>query len=207
MNNGNTGHGNTGYGNAGNFNTSQHNTGSYNSGICNTGHCNTGNFNSGSYNSGIRNSGSYNSGSYNSGNFNTGYCNSITPDECFIFNKPGSRKAWQQADKPKWMNVSLTKWIPSCFMSAKEKEKHPSYETAGGYLKCYPSLKDAYLAAWEAATEEDREKTTKLPNFDPDVFEEVFGFNPWKKHIIYIDGKEIALSEESFNELKRNLTM
>jgi len=44
-----------------------------------------------------------------------------------------------------------------------------------------------------------------VPNFDPDVFEEVFGFNPFKetKKSIIVDGKEILISEESFNEFKK----
>jgi hypothetical protein len=37
------------------------------------------------------------------------------------------------------------------------------------------------------------------------VFVEIFGFNPFKKHTIVIDGKEIELSEESFKELKKGL--
>ena len=63
-------------------------------------------------------------------------------------------------------------------MTDKEKEAYPSYVTTGGYLKCYPSLKAAYIEAWEKADKEDRDKTFKLPNFDPVVFEEIFGFNP-----------------------------
>jgi hypothetical protein len=63
-------------------------------------------------------------------------------------------------------------------MSDKEKEAYPTYTTTGGYLKCYSSLKAAYIEAWEKADKEDRDKTYKLPNFDPVVFEEIFGFNP-----------------------------
>jgi hypothetical protein len=76
------------------------------------------------------------------------------------------------------MYVDLTKWISSSKMTDKEKEAYPSYTTTGGYLKCYSSLKHAYIEAWEKAGKEDRDKTFKLPNFDPEVFKEIFGFNP-----------------------------
>ena len=148
-----------------------------------------------------------NSGDFNSGNFNSGYCNSITPDECFIFNKKGSRKEWILAKKPQWMSVDLTEWVNESDMSDKEKESYPSYVTNKGYLKCYYSLKEAYIESWNKASEKDRELTRKLPNFDEDVFEEVFGFNPWKNKTktITIDGKNIKISEESFNDLKNQL--
>ena len=63
-------------------------------------------------------------------------------------------------------------------MSDKEKKAYPSYTATGGYLKSYTSLKHAYIEAWEKADKEDRDKTFRLPNFDPVVFEEIFGFNP-----------------------------
>jgi hypothetical protein len=63
-------------------------------------------------------------------------------------------------------------------MTDKEKEAYPSYVTNGGYLKVNTCLKAAYIEAWEKANKEDRDKTFKLPNFDPVVFEQIFGFNP-----------------------------
>jgi hypothetical protein len=164
---------NTGYWNTGHWNTGTWNTGSYN-----TGHWNTGDWNAGTWNTGDYNTGHWNSGDWNTGNCNAGYCNTITPEEVLIFNKMGKRKDWINAYKPRWMFVDLTEWIPESEMTDKEKEAFPSYVTTGGYLKCYPSLKAAYIEAWENADKEDREKTFKLPNFDPVVFEEIFGFNP-----------------------------
>ena len=190
---GNSGNRNSGNWNSGNWNSGNQNSGrnnsgpgymnsgDWNSGHKNSGHRNSGNWNSGSFNSGDCNSGRRNSGDYNSGDYNNGYCNSITPDECFIFNKKGSRKDWEAAIKPKWMRMaSITEWIPLEFMTDEEKTSNPDYKTLNGYLKVYPSLSEAYKAAWDKATDKDRELTRKLPNFDEAVFEEVFGFNPWK---------------------------
>ena len=193
----NTGYSNTGYSNTGNCNTGYSNTGDWNTGNCNTGNCNTG----------YSNTGYSNTGNWNTGNWNTGYCNSITPEDTLIFNKPGKRQDWLDADKPDWIYVSLAQWVTENDMSDKEKEAYPTYVTTGGYLKCYSSLKAAYVEAWEKTTPEDRAKTFKLPNFDIDVFKEVFGFTPdiEAKKTITIDGKDISISESSFNELKKQL--
>ena len=185
-NNGNCNSGdcNSGSRNTGNGNSGDSNTGSWNSGFRNTGFRNTGYKNTGIHNSGILNTGSYNTGSWNtgnwnSGNYNNGYCNSATPDECLIFNKPGSHEEWEDADKPDWMFAKLTEWVLACEMTDEEKKENPSYKTADGYLKSYSSLQEAFKEAWDEASQEDREKTKQLPNFDPDVFAEVFGFNPF----------------------------
>ena len=154
------------------------NTGYCNSGDFNSGDFNSGDFNSGDFNSGNRNSGNCNSGDFNSGNFNSGYCNTITPDDVLIFNKPAKRADWEKVQKPNWMYVSLTQWIPEEDMTYKEKEAYPSYITTGGYLKVYSTLQAAYVDAWDKASKEDRALTFKLPNFDIEVFKEIFGFTP-----------------------------
>src|SRR3990167_4907457 len=179
---------NTGDCNTGNRNTGNWNTGNCNTGDCNTGNCNTGDWNTGYWNAGNRNTGDRNTGNMNTGNMNTGdrntgdcntgYCNTITPEETLIFNNIGKRSDWLNADKPNWIFVNLTKWIDESEMTDKEKEAYPSYTTTGGYLKFYSDIKHAYIESWEKATKEDREKTYKLPNFDPVVFKEIFGFNP-----------------------------
>lgn len=169
----NPGNGNTGNGNSGSCNTGNGNTGDWNGGNGNTGYCNPGNRNAGNWNGG-----NGNTGDFNTGDCNPGYCNTITPEDILIFNKPAKRQDWIDAVKPDWMHVSLTKWIEEEDMTDTEKEAYPTYTTAGGYLKVYSSLKHAYIEAWEKASQEDRELTFKLPNFDPVVFEEIFGFNP-----------------------------
>ena len=202
----NSGNNNSGYNNSGDRNSGGYNSGYYNSGNYNSGDYNSGGYNSGNRNSGYYNSGYNNSGDYNSGNYSSGYCNSITPEDCLIFNKPAKRSDWKNADKPNWIYVNLTEWVLGGAMTDKEKEAYPSYVTTGGYLKCYSSLKEAYIESWEQASTEDREKTFKLPNFDIGVFEEVFGFIPKiETHTIEIDGKKIQLSEDSFKALKEQL--
>lgn len=193
--NDNTGYWNTGYWNTGDDNAGYHNTGNYNTGNYNTGYWNTGNYNTGNDNT----------GHYNTGSYNTGNCNSVTPSEILVFNKPCSREEWQNADNPEWMYCALTTWVSEDDMTDKEKEAHPSYVTAGGYLKAYSSLKAAFVDAWEKTTEDDRELTKKLPNFDPHVFKEVFGFDPFKTDeprsdcdgkTVEIDGKRYRLTLE-----------
>ena len=174
----NTGRWNTGDRNAGDRNAGHCNTGNWNAGYCNTGDGNTGSWNTGNRNAGSWNTGDRNTGHWNIGNWNAGYCNTVTPSEVLIFNKIGKRDDWISTDKPSWMIVDLTKWVYASDMTDKEKDAYPSYTTTGGYLKCYSSLKHAYIEAWEKASVDDREKTYKLPNFDPVVFEEIFGFNP-----------------------------
>ena len=203
----NTGDWNTGNKNTGDLNTGDWNTGNRNTGYRNTGDLNTGNRNTGDWNTGNRNTGDWNTGDWNTGDRNTGYINSITPEDCLIFNKPAKRSDWVNADKPDWIYVNLTEWITIDNMSDKEKEAYPSYVTTGGYLKCYSDLKHAYIDSWDKASKKDRKKTFSLPNFDIDVFEEVFGFIPklddTKK--IVIDGKEIEISDKSYQELKKSL--
>ena len=199
----NTGNWNTGNCNTCNCNTGNRNTGDCNTGDCNTGDCNTGDCNTGNWNTGNCNTGRRNTGNWNIGSWNTGYCNTITPDECFIFNKKGSRREWEECDKPHWMyDIYLTEWIYEEDMSDKEKEAYPSYTTTSGYLKV-KTFKQAALEAWEKADKDDREKTFNLPNFDIDVFEEIFGFRPTKqKSVVY---KGIEITEKDLKQIKELL--
>ena len=128
-----------------------------------------------------------------------------------IFNKKASFDDWENSEKPSWLYVELTNWVYEEDMSDKEKEAFPSYVTEGGYLKVYSSLQAAWIDAWERTSEEDRELTFKLPNFDKAVFQEIFGFDPLtycresKNKEIVIDGKTIEISQESFEALKQQL--
>jgi len=176
-------------------NTGDRNTGNRNTGDRNTGYCNTGDSNTGN-----RNTGDRNTGYWNTGDWNTGYCNTITPDDCLIFNKTAKRSDWDNADKPNWIYVNLIEWVKESDMTDKEKDSYPSYVTTGGYLRPHKNLHAAYKESWDKATPEDRAKTFKLPNFDLEVFKEIFGFDPTgsKKRTIIFDGKEIEISEESY---------
>jgi hypothetical protein len=203
----NTGERNTGNCNTGHFNTGDFNTGNRNTGDCNTGYWNTGDCNTGDFNTGNRNTGDWNTGYWNTGDCNTGYCNTITPN-ILVFNKELSREEWDNADKPDWMYFSMTTWVYEQNMSDKEKEAYPSYTTTGGYLKVFSSYHHAAINSWEKATKEDKELTLKLPNFDVEVFKEIFGFAPEIKQTktITIDEKDIEISQESFEQLKKSLT-
>ncbi len=200
----NTGNCNTGDWNIGNCNTGYWNTGDSNTGYWNTGDWNIGNNNTGYWNTGDWNTGNCNTGDWNTGDSNTGYCNTVTPDDVLIFNKPAKRSDWEEACKPAWMCCDLTLWISEAEMSDKEKDAYPSYVTTGGYLKAFSTLHDAFKASWDKADREDRAKTFNLPNFDLDVFKEIFGFDPTEGQTktIVIDGKEIEISEDSYNAFK-----
>jgi hypothetical protein len=130
-------------------NTGAWNTGIWNSGDSNAGACNAGNCNSGSRNTGDRNTGDWNAGNWNSGDWNSGNFN--THDgTMYMFNKP----------LPKDFDLSSIKYPDFLFFPL---EKDPYKETA--------------RKAWNNATREDQEKVLKLPNFDNDIFEQIFGIN------------------------------
>lgn len=195
----NTGDCNAGYWNAGDRNTGDCNEGDRNTGDCNTGYWNAGYWNTGDWNTGNWNAGHWNTGDWNTGDRNAGYCNTVTPEDCLIFNKPAKIYDWDNADKPDWMFIKTMEWIYESSMSDKEKEAYPSYTTTGGYLKVYSNPHHAYIEAWERADDVDRAKTFKLPNFNADVFEEIFGFNPCK------DTKKkvtLELTDEQLEKIK-----
>lgn len=179
----NTGYCNAGYRNSGCHNTGHWNTGSRNDGRCNVGDCNigswnTGNRNAGNFNAGDWNEGNCNTGNWNTGDWNTGFFNTITPSKILVFNKSCKFCEWNKAKKPQWIHVSLTRWIAEEDMTDKEKKAHPTYKTLSGYLKVYKTLREAYKDSWDKASKEDKELTFKLPNFDIEVFKEIFGFEP-----------------------------
>ena len=210
----NSGNFNSGYRNTGDFNSGYRNTGDFNSGnfntgYRNTGYRNTGHFNTGDFNTGHCNTGDFNTGYRNSGDFNTGYRNSgdfntITPYR-LMFNKPISEEEYQKAKYPNWLFVRLTKWVLSKNMSKEEKEENPEYETTNGYLKSYSSLQEAWKESWDNTTQEDRDLTRKLPNFDDEVFKEIFGFSALSKkeskkskNTIIIDNKLLDVDDETY---------
>ncbi len=198
----NTGNLNAGYANAGDCNTGYRNTGRFNIGNLNAGDCNTGSNNTGRNNTGYRNT-----GNWNTGNWNTGDCNTVTPDNILVFNRPCLRADWDNVKKPAWMYAGVSRWVCTNDMTEKEKQAYPSYVTTGGFLKVFTNPHHAYIDAWEKASKEDRALTLKLPNFDVEVFKEIFGFDPREdKRTIVIDGKKIEISEKSYQLLKRSLT-
>ena len=160
---------------------------------------NSGHSNSGSYNSGDHNSGDYNSGDYNSGDFNT------NEPTMRMFNKDTGLTRDEISiphHRIRTYLKSLNTWIPVTKMTEQEKQDNPSHKTTGGYLKYKELIRND-----KKVTKEDRKLFETLPNFDAEIFLECTGIDLTKKNkIITIDGKDIEISEESFNQLKEQLT-
>jgi hypothetical protein len=156
--------------------TKEINTGYRCSGRGNSGSLNTGNWNTGSWNSGHSNSGRFNIGNSNSGNWNKGdnTGGSFCTTSCYrMFNKPCSEKEYN-APKPNWLYFELTEWIYESKMTATDKISFPDFSKTGGCLKVY-AYKEAAKKSWDETTKEDRLSTFELPNFDIDIFVEIFG--------------------------------
>jgi len=143
--------------------------------MVNTGKGCTGNRNSGNRNSGDRNSGYLNSGDRNSGDRNSGYLNSKTPIDCLIFNKKAMFSDWDNADKPGFFWFDLTVWVShNTATESERKEYTKEIETCGGFLKTM-GYKEAFQLSYANASQEDRDKVKRLPNWDADVFFEISG--------------------------------
>ena len=174
---------NTGKDCTGLCNTGDWNTGDWNTGGCNTGNRNTGNRNTGNWNTGNRNTGDWNTGDWNTGDwnkssFNTG-CFNTDEQKITMFNKPSE---WTYGD---WLNSDaryllnqiprkVVEWIYSEDMTEEEKEKHPTHETTGGYLKVLDESECGQIW-WDELSEEKKNIIKALPNFDEYVFEKVTG--------------------------------
>ena len=179
----NTGKGCTGLCNTGNRNTGDWNTGDCNTGDWNTGDCNTGNRNTGNWNTGNRNTGDCNTGNRNTGDwnlssFNTG-CFMTEEQKIMLFDKPTD---WTYRD---WINSdaryalahipkNVVEWVSSYDMTDEEKEKYPTYETTGGYLKVLDESESAQIW-WDGLTDGSKDIIKSLPNFDAEIFRKCTG--------------------------------
>ena len=172
----NSGYRNSGYRNSGDWNSGYRNSGNWNSGDRNSGDRNSGERNFGDWNSGYQNSGNRNSGDWNSGDWNSGYMNSNTPRYINVFDKPCKVEEWDNAYKPDFLFFEITKWVPDLEMTQEEKDKNPSFQDNGGYLKVF-DYKEAFKASWNNADKYDRVKVKQLPNFDKDIFFEISGID------------------------------
>ena len=61
-------------------------------------------------------------------------------------------------------------------MTDQEKKDHPDAYVCDGYLKTI-SYKTAWRKSWDKADNADRNRLFELPNFDPDIFEEISGIH------------------------------
>ena len=174
----NTGKGCTGLCNTGNRNTGDWNTGDWNTGDWNTGDWNTGNRNTGNRNTGNRNTGDWNTGDWNLSSFNTG-CFMTEEQKIMLFDKPTD---WTYRD---WINSdaryalahipkNVVEWVSSYDMTDEEKEKYPTYETTGGYLKVLDESESAQIW-WDGLTDGSKDIIKSLPNFDAEIFRKCTG--------------------------------
>ena len=202
----NSGSYNSGYRNSGDYNSGDCNSGNYNSGYRNSGDSNSGdrnsgNYNSGDCNSGYRNSGHYNSGhsnsgDYNSGSYNSGFFNTNEPT-MRLFNKETGLKR-SEIDIP-YIYLPVEKWISESDMTEEQKKADPDFHVKGGTLTTQP-YKDAWKEVWPELGSETKERFKNLPNFCPDVFEEITGIRVDAEpscdgNIVEIDGKRYRLEE------------
>ena len=165
---------NTGYSNTGDCNTGDRNTGNWNTGDRNTGYSNTGDCNTGDRNTGNWNTGNWNTGNWNTGDRNTGFLNT-TESKVRIFNKECDI-ARENLEFPDYFYFYITEWIPEEAMTEEEKEEYPTYKTTGGYLRSY-EYQEAWRKSWENTTQEDKESTLNLPNWDNEIFKEISGID------------------------------
>ena len=174
----NTGKGCTGLCNTGDWNTGDCNTGNRNTGDCNTGNRNTGNRNTGDCNTGDCNTGNRNTGDWNLSSFNTG-CFMTEEQKIMLFDKPTN---WTYRD---WINSdaryaltnipkNVVEWVSSYDMTDEEKEKYPTYETTGGYLKVLDESESAQIW-WDGLTDGSKDIIKSLPNFDAEIFRKCTG--------------------------------
>ena len=184
-----------------------------NTGDFNTGNRNTGDRNTGDENTGNRNTGDENTGSWNTGGRNTGYFNTLTPKNILVFNKECSIEEWELCVKPDWIYFDLlldvVEWVNIEDMSEQQKIENPTFHLTCGFLLIKKSkynnsiqlFKESAKKSWNGTSHEDKMLTYNLPNFNPDIAEEIFGidFNQYLKETVnikIIDGKKYKLIEE-----------
>ena len=165
------------------------NTGNWSTGNRSTGHWSTGHWSTGNRSTGHRSTGCWSISNYSTGHFSTNDYDGFS-----VFNKPCSIDDWDNADKPDFLYFDLTQWIDAANMTDKEKADHPSHETTGGYLKVY-EYQEAFKASYARASEEDKAKLFKLPNFDAEIFKEISGIDVNEKATINIGGKNYRVSD------------
>ena len=71
----------------------------------------------------------------------------------------------------------MTVWVSHDTATQKEKETHKTeIECCGGFLKKL-DYKDAFKKAYEKADKEEHYQLFALPNYNPDIFEEISGID------------------------------
>ena len=140
------------------------------------------------------NTGCNNSGDYNSGDYNSGWFNTNEPKMRF-FNKD-SDVTYSEFSKGRMLypDLKICAWVE--LNDLPKDEQSENAKQMGGLLKTL-TYKEAWKEYWGRASKEDKEWFTKLPNFTPEIFEEITGIKvneeislSGKKVSVKIDGKE-----------------
>ena len=69
---------------------------------------------------------------------------------------------------------NVVEWVASYDMTDEEKEKYPTYEATGGYLKVLDESESAQIW-WDGLTEGVKNIIKSLPNFDAEIFRKCTG--------------------------------
>jgi len=110
-----------------------------------------------------------------------------------FFNKD-SNKTYSEFTKGKvvYPDLKITTWVD--IKELPEAEKNEDAIQRGGMLKTL-SYKEAWAEYWGRASEEDKKWFMNLPNFDPQIFEEITGIQVIAESLsgktvkVEIDGK------------------
>jgi len=115
-----------------------------------------------------------NTGYRNSGDRNSGFFNRDEP-KVRMFEKETDIKR-EDIVFPDYFYFDLTEWVNAEDMTQREKNSVSGWEVTKGYLKVY-DYKEAWRIAWDKATQEDREKTLRLPNWNNEIFRDITGID------------------------------
>ena len=139
---------------------------------------NTGKSCTGLCNTGDNNTGDWNTGDWNIANASSG-CFCTENQKILIFDKPSdwTIKDWWNSDARYLLShipKNVVEWIYSSDMTDEEKEKYPTHEATGGYLKVLNESESAQIW-WNGLSEKDKETIKSIPNFDVEKFEKCTG--------------------------------
>lgn len=205
-----TGFENTGGLNSGNRNAGNGNSGSYNCGHRNSGDFNTGNNNFGSNNTGGHNFGDRNAGDWNQSSNNSG-CFNVKEHKIMMFDKPSNitYEDWLCSDARYLLNQMPgfnVDWVFEVDMSQKEKDRHPSYKTAGGFLKIQDDCSRVQYW-WDNLSDTEKDTIKAIPNFDPDIFYECTGIRVGVLKTDVSDNNEPVVEKPNSENIDRGETL
>ena len=167
-----TGAWSTGDYSTGDYSTGDYSTGDYSTGYRSTGAYSTGAYSTGDYSTGYRSTGDYSTGNWSTGDYSTWHFCTIDYMWFSSFNKPITKKQWQNQNIPNRLYFDLTEWIITDDMTEKEKEDNPTHTTTWWYLRVY-DYKEAFQRSYNSASREEQLKIKDIIHFDADIFYEI----------------------------------